>query len=198
MKDEHVLNFLFELGQLRRIKHEGWRMAGVENPESVAAHSLRAAQVGYVLAYLEKYPHPEEVATILVFHDIGETRIGDLHKVAARYVEVDEERAVREQLAHLDHLGEMIFASWHTMEAKTTIAGIIAKDADYLEQAITAKEYMEVGYPTTIDWIKNTRKRVQTQSAKRLIDKLLKAKTTDWWKDLKHFLTKTNNKKIWK
>ena len=31
--------------QLRRIKHEGWRLIGVDNPESVADHSLRAGKI---------------------------------------------------------------------------------------------------------------------------------------------------------
>ena len=50
---KNQINFLFELGQLKRVKHEGWRLVGVEHPESVAEHSLRAAQIGYVIAALE-------------------------------------------------------------------------------------------------------------------------------------------------
>lgn len=45
-----IITFIFELVQLRRIKHEGWRLVGIDNPESVAEHSLRAAQIGYILA----------------------------------------------------------------------------------------------------------------------------------------------------
>ncbi|MDI6721005.1 MAG: HD domain-containing protein [Candidatus Aenigmarchaeota archaeon] len=64
MENKDVLNFIFEMGQLRRIKHEGWRIAGVENPESVADHALRAAQIGFFLARLEGYDNPYEVCSI--------------------------------------------------------------------------------------------------------------------------------------
>ncbi|MGC9308938.1 MAG: HD domain-containing protein, partial [Thermoplasmatota archaeon] len=49
---EDSSQFIYELGMLRRIRREGWRLAGIE-PESVAAHSLRAAQIGYLLACME-------------------------------------------------------------------------------------------------------------------------------------------------
>ena len=105
-----ILNFFFELAQLRRIKHEGWRTIGVENPESVADHSLRAAQIGYFLAKEENYKNPQEIVTMLVFHDIGECRIGDIHKIANRYVEANEEQAVKDQIQNLGETGKELFS----------------------------------------------------------------------------------------
>lgn len=70
MTSKDILNFIFELGQLKRIKHEGWRLIGVKFPESVADHCLRAAQIGYILAKMEKYENPFEVCSMVVFHDI--------------------------------------------------------------------------------------------------------------------------------
>ncbi|MBM3204648.1 HD domain-containing protein [Candidatus Uhrbacteria bacterium] len=185
MTDKEILNFFFELGQLRRIKHEGWRLAGIEYPDSVAEHSLRAAQIGLVLAHLETYENPLEVCAMLVFHDIGECRIGDLHKVANRYVQVDEDRAVKEQLVSLGEVGESIYTLWKQVEHKDTRAGIIAKDADYVEQGILAKEYVERGYVSAEDWIKNTSRAVKTDSAKRLLAELPHTTSTDWWHGLK-------------
>jgi len=48
-----ITKFIFECFQLKRIKHEGWRIIGVENPDSVAAHSLSASQIAYILAQKE-------------------------------------------------------------------------------------------------------------------------------------------------
>ena len=42
---------------------------------------------------------------MLIFHDIGECRIGDIHRVANRYINSDEERAVKEQTEKLDKIG---------------------------------------------------------------------------------------------
>jgi len=184
MKLKQCVNFFFELGHLRRIKHEGWRFVGVESPESVADHSLRAAQIGYLLAGLEEYGNPEEVCTMLVFHDIGETRIGDIHKIANKYVQAEEEAAVEEQLRPLKELGREILRYWQEVESRSTVAGNIAKDADFLEQALSAKELTERGYPDAFEWIKNVEQALQTRFAKKLLDELKQCKSSEWWRDL--------------
>ncbi|MBR9681776.1 MAG: HD domain-containing protein [Candidatus Altiarchaeota archaeon] len=184
LKDKEVLNFLFETAMLRRIKHEGWRFAGVEFPDSVAEHSLRAAQIGYVLAHMEGYENPERVATMLIFHDLAESRTGDQHLIAKKYIKSDEEAALRDQVKHLGKLGENIIELWGQIERRDDMAGKIAKDADWLEQALTAKEYMEKGYKDAKIWIRNGRKLAHFKTTKRLMDKLLKMNSSDWCKDL--------------
>ena len=76
------------------------------------------------------------------------------HKVGRRYVQSDEEQAVLDQTAPLGEVG-----------------GKIAKDADLLEQAFAAKEYMEAGHAAANDWIINIRKVLYTKSAKQLLEK---------------------------
>lgn len=186
MDNKKLLNFFFELGQLKMVEHEGWRLAGINHPETVSAHSLRAAQIGYVLAKLENYANPAEVCSMLVFHDIAECRTGDIHKVANRYVTVDDHRAAEDQLSGLEEIGKDISALWHQVEDKSTAAGVIAKDADYLEQAITAKEYMEQGHAFAENWIDNVSKNyLKTFSAQKLLADLKKADSNDWWQGLK-------------
>lgn len=184
MDSKHIVNFFFELGQLKRIRHEGWRVAGVDDPGTVGAHALRAAQIGYVLAMLEGYENPQEVATMLVFHDIGECRIGDIHKIANRYVTANEEQAVLDQLRELEKLGEDIFKLWHEAEHDGSPAGIIAKDADVLEMVVTAKEYMEIGYAFAELWIKKAKENITTQSAKKLIEEIEKTSAFEWSRNL--------------
>ena len=180
MNNTDLLNFVFELGQLRRIKHEGWRVIGIENPESVAEHTLRAAQIGFILAKMEKYPYPDRVCTMVVFHDIGEARVGDIHKIAKRYIQVAEAQATQEQLEPLAKLGDEIFDLWNQVENQNTPAGILAKDADMLEQAVMAKEYLEKGYVGAQRWIDNISKALQTESAKELLSTLETVNSYDW------------------
>jgi putative hydrolases of HD superfamily len=184
MPNTPLIKFIFELAQLRRIKHEGFRLAGVDNPLSVADHSLRSAQIGYFLAKMEHYENPYEVVTMLVFHDIGECRTGDIHKVANRYLKADEESAVKDQVRPLED-GQELLELWKQTETRSSIPGVIAKDADYLEKAFTAKEYTETGYKSAEDWIKNVRKHLQTKSAKTLLEEMAKMTSTDWWDGLK-------------
>jgi len=49
----NIVDFIFELAQLKKIKRSGWLAANIDNPESVAEHSQRAAIVAYILAKLE-------------------------------------------------------------------------------------------------------------------------------------------------
>ncbi|NES87284.1 MAG: HD domain-containing protein [Moorea sp. SIO2B7] len=179
-KIKDILKFIFELGQLRRIKHEGWRLIGIQNPESVAEHTLRAAQIGFILAKMENYHNPYEVSTMIIFHDIGETRIGDLHKLAHKYITVDEERATEEQLEKIGEMGANILELWKQVENQNTQAGIIAKDADLLEQAFMAKEYLEKGYIAAKHWIENVAKALKTDSAKKLLTNLDQVNSYDW------------------
>lgn len=185
MQSKEILKFFFEMGQLSRVKREGWRLLGMETPESIADHSLRAAQIGWVLAKLEGYKDPNEVAAMLVFHDIGETRIGDIHKLANRYVTADETTAVREQVSRLGTAGDQILDLWHQIEDKSTEAGIIAKDADLLELAVRAREYMERGYADASEWFEAARQRLKTKSAKELLEQLPNVSSSSWWHGLK-------------
>jgi putative hydrolases of HD superfamily len=184
MNLKRIANFIFEVGHLKHIKHVGWRLAGVDAPGSVASHVLRAAQIGYVLARLEGNAHPERVCAMVVFHDNGETRVGDINKIANRYVDSDEERAVKEQLAPLEKIGADIFELWNAAEKRDTAEGKIAKDADLLEQAFAGKEYLELGHSSAIEWIINVEKQLQTNSAKKLLETMKQSTSTAWWKGL--------------
>jgi len=134
---------------------------------------------------MEGYPHPEEICAMLVFHDMGECRIGDIHKVGKRYTHTDETTVIKDQIKRLQDAGEKIFTLWKQMETRETPAGIIAKDADLLELAATACEYKAVGYHAAEDWLINTEKRLQTISAKKLFDALRKTDPASWWAGLK-------------
>lgn len=187
METKNIIKFIFELGQQRRVSHEGWKLLGIRHPDNVAEHSLRAAQIGYALAVMEGYDNPEEVCSMLVFHDMAECRVGDLHKVAARYVEADELRAAEDQTRELGEFGEKILDLWKQVEEKSTIAGIIAKDSDYLEAAVTGKEYIEQGHNFAQDWIDAVSKALKTESAKKLIIELQLTDSNEWWQGLKKY-----------
>ncbi len=49
MSFKKITNFIFELGHLRKLNTTGWSLAGVSTPPSIAEHTLRASQIGYIL-----------------------------------------------------------------------------------------------------------------------------------------------------
>ena len=47
---EAIAAFGYELGLLKRVRRTGWWHAGVRDPESVAEHTMRTAQLAALIA----------------------------------------------------------------------------------------------------------------------------------------------------
>jgi putative hydrolase of HD superfamily len=141
--------------------------------------------------------NPEKVAAMLIIHDNAETRVGDQNKVGARYFSIKEAEsaAFADQSKNLgDEIEKKFKKYFKEYEDRTTKEGIIAKDADWLETAFQAKEYLDTGHKLMINWINNVEKAVETKSAKMIIKEMKKTEFTDWWKGLK----KMTYKKLYK
>jgi putative hydrolase of HD superfamily len=198
MKDKNLVNFIYELNQLKRQYHSGALHAGVREPDYVAGHAWRASQIAYILAVMEGDANPETAAVITMVHDNAEARIGDLNKVNSHYL--DSEKA--ENQAFVDQtnsLGEKIAKKWQDYfkqySQRHTKEGIIARDADWLEQAFQAQEFMEIGYKQMDNWVKNVEKALETKSAKKLIKIMKKTSLADWWQSLETMTYKKLKKK---
>lgn len=187
MDIKKIVNFIFELSQLKRQRHSGFQLAGIKNPDTVAEHALRAAQIGYILAIMEG-ANAEKVACMLMIHDNAEARIGDINKVAARYI-TNKESEINAFAEQVESLGQIVKEKWlgyfQEQENRNTKEGIIAKDADWLEMAFQAKEYLDLGHASAIDWINSVENSVETESAKAIIKEMKETQFTDWWGGLK-------------
>src|SRR3989338_5577764 len=105
MKKDNLSNiakFMFEVGTLKRIKRGWQRHEGIPMPESVADHSHRTAVLGYILAKLEN-ADADKTIKMCLFHDVPESRMGDLDKVQQRYINQKEAevKVIEEQYAGL-------------------------------------------------------------------------------------------------
>ena len=159
----------------------------MHEPDSIADHTARAAIIGFVLAHYEA-ADPYRTSAMLLFHDIPECRVGDQHKVAARYIDRGdaEARAFQDQVAILpDKLRKKILELYEQSEQRTSLEGTVAKDADWLEMAITAREYIVRGYEGLEDWINNIREALETKTAQQWLELIATADPNDWWKGLK-------------
>ncbi len=170
---------------LKNVKRSGWWAAGIKDPETVAEHCHRASVIGYFLARLEN-ADSNKVLKMCIFHDIAEARINDVNKIGARYIDYKEaeKRAIEDQLASLpDNLSDELRSLLKEFHDGKTKEAVVAKDADWLECAIQAKEYMDSGYKLSKDWIDNVRNALKTKSARKLLDAVEKSES--WWKGLK-------------
>lgn len=187
MNYQSLCDYIFELGTLKKIRHCGTQLAGVFQPDSVAEHAYRAAMIGYILAKMEK-KNAEKVMLTCLIHDNAEARITDLHKVARRYIDTQkaEMKAFDEQSQRLpSEIGEIFRELFNEYEEKNSTESIIARDADMLETAFQAKEYLDLGYKACQDWINNVQKCLKTKSAKKLLQNMKKVEFTAWWRGLK-------------
>lgn len=178
---EDIAKFLYEMGQLKRVKRSGWWVAGIKDPESVAEHCHRTAIIGYVLANMEG-ADPGKTALICLFHDALEARINDMHKLGRKYSKFDKKLATTEQVSRLP-MGiskELLrlLLDGGSPEAK------IADDADNLECLVQAREYISQGYGNAQEWVDTSYAALKTKSAKKLAGACMRTEPNEWWQGL--------------
>jgi putative hydrolases of HD superfamily len=176
-----VVAFAYEMGVLKRLRRAGWWHVGVRDPESVAEHSLRVAQLAALIAS-EEGGDPARAAYLGMWHDSQETRIGDIPHSARPYVEVaGNERITADQTAALpDNAAKSIREAVLEYETAETIEARCAKDADRLECLMQAVEYREAGYQRVDGWIESSRARITTEFDGRLADAALQVSPLAW------------------
>lgn len=187
---QDIAKYLYEMGQLKRVKRSGWWMAGITDPESVAEHTFRTAIIGYVLASLEGVD-PYKVASMCLFHDTAESRINDPHRVVKHYVDVKrgESLAATEQIERLpDFVASTVALLQHDYEEKESLESRIAHDADALECLIQAREYQVQGYSEVQEWIDGSYAALKTDSARKIAEDCLRITPQEWWQGLKKIM----------
>ena len=183
---KELVKFLYEMGQLKRVKRSGWWAVGVKDPETVAEHSFRAIVIGKILAHLEKADE-DKVASMILYHDIPEARINDLHKVGALYLDkhVPEEKVLREQIKRLpESLHKEAESLFEEYTKRVTKEALVAKDADILELCLSVKEHQEQNYQGLESWFVNAEKQIKTETGKKIFRAIRITKSTSWWEDI--------------
>lgn len=184
---EEIARYIFEAGMLKRTARSGWWAEKVTHPESVADHAYRTGIIAFVLARMEGKDDESawKLCSAAVFHDMHETRLGDMNRITARYITVDRdlERSVWEE--QLQEMPDYVQSSIMRMFDLSNEEMAILKDADHLECAFQAKEYADIGYSGAKSWIENTGKRLVSKSAKMLHKQLGEQHSNSWWKGLK-------------
>lgn len=174
-----LVNFLFEVGMLKRTPRTGYQFLGT-GKESVAEHSFRAAVIGYLLSRQEKSADPFRTTLLCLFHDLHEARTGDHNYVNKRYVQVEEERAVRDLGRDLP-LGPELLELLTEFNAGESPEALISRDADQLDLIFSLKEQQDLGNRYAKDWIEYAVKRLRTEAAKEMARQILETDSTDWW-----------------
>lgn len=187
MNFSDIADYIFELGQLKRIPHIGWLHAGIKDPERVGEHVFRASQIAYMLADAEG-ADPMKTTLMTLIHDNGEARIGDHDLITRKYVDTQqaEQQAFHDQSKRLpEHIAPIWKDLFDEREAKETKEARCSLDADMLEQAFQAKEYIEQGYQHAQRWIDNIEAVLMTESAQKLLAEMKTKSFMDWSKAIR-------------
>ena len=148
---DRMADFLFEVGMLNKTPRTGYQFLG-SGKESVAEHILRTLFVGYTLCKMDNTLDENRVLKMCLFHDLPEARTGDMNYVNKKYVDVDEEKAVRE-LTEGTSFGNEIKEAIDEFNKKETREAQIAMDADQLALILQLKEYGDLGNKYAEEWI---------------------------------------------
>lgn len=176
-----IVSFIFEAGLLNRFKRSGLDFLGTGN-QNISSHSFRTAVISYILA--ERLNADSSKAVLLsLFHDIPETRTGDINYFQKKYVEKNEMKAVEDitkNIKELSSLPELIleFNNGSSIEAE------IARDADVLELVFTLKEELDNGNKQAEIWVNNTLKRLKLSDSIKIAETALSVKSYYWWMDI--------------
>ena len=178
---DSLASFAYELGLLKRIRRAGWWHAGVRDPESVAEHTMRAAQIAAIIA-AEEGADPYRASFLALWHDTQETRTGDLPHTATRYV--NKPQALQITADQTDALPDAsrdaIRHAVAEYEARDTPEAICARDADKLEMLLQAVEYRDIGVHRVDGWISSAQREFKTPTAHRIAEAALRISPLSW------------------
>ena len=141
---------LMALLQLKDVQRQGWVNAGVQSPESVAAHSWGMAVLALKLCPEEV--NLERVLKLCLVHDLPEVIVGDLTPQDDLSTKSADERAAMHVLA----------PEWVPLfdeyENQSSPEAIFVKSLDKLDMALQAKVYMAKSDLDLSEFIESARK----------------------------------------
>ncbi len=174
-----IVNFFFEAGMLSKTPRSGFQFLGT-GKQSVAEHSFRVAIIGFALARLEGDVDVFKVLQMSLFHDLPETRTGDLNYVNKHYVEAKENEAIEDLAATLP-FGREIEKILDELKRNNTKEAQLVHDADQIELILNLKEQLDLGNKYASRWIHFAKGRLKTDIGKKIADQITETDSTAWW-----------------
>ena len=128
--------------RLKHVPREGWKLRGLSDVESVAAHSWGVAWL--VLLYLPDNLCLERALRYAVIHDLAESTVGDITPhdgISREEKHLREEHALRELFAQLNRPD--LLQSWLDYEAQADPEAQFVRQLDRLDMGLQAIQYAE-------------------------------------------------------
>lgn len=174
-----IVDFMFEVGILAKTPRSGFHFLG-SGDQSVAEHINRVSFIGFTLGMMSPGVDVGKILKMCLLHDLHESRISDLNYVHQKYTERLEKKAL-EDLAGTLPFGNQVVELVEEYEKRESIESRLAKDADRIEWLISLKEQFDIGNSKASDWMENAIKRMDTDLAKEISNKIINTESDHWW-----------------
>jgi putative hydrolase of HD superfamily len=182
-----IVQFGFEAGFLKQLPRQGWLLAGVPSPESVADHSWRVGVLAYLIAHQEG-ANADHAAVLGMFHDFPEVRTGDVPSVGKPYVgTAPAHDVIADQTAVLPpklaaHIVGLVDEHEAAKTAAATPEARCSRDADKLDCLLQALTYGRAGNGQVGPWVSSMADAVVTGSGRALVEAALVSEPGAWWR----------------
>ena len=166
---EKDVKLLFEIGCFRYVVRT-WKRFMNPDVENCAEHTLRVMWVALTLAKHENNPNHEKIMKMALFHDMPESRTGDVDYISRQYTKRNETQAALDIFGQTIHSDEL--ALLEEYEKRESAEARIVKDADTIEVELELVELQHKGNPLGTIWNKDRRENVfpklYTKSAQKI------------------------------
>lgn len=195
-RDRNIVNFLFEVGTMRRLPRMHRQVLLSDDvTDTIASHSYRVSIIAWFLAKIENADAYKCLA-MGTFHDIAEARTGDHNWLHKKYVQTNEDEVLQDQLGELPFpdLKELM----NEYEKRESLESIITKQADLLDQILLLREYEWQGNKEAQIWLYGSERgkevghdkgqaqlsRLTLPSAIALGETMYEVTPSEWWANL--------------
>ena len=153
---------LLEMLELKQLSRTGWVRSGVENPESVAAHSWGMAVLALRLA--PKELNLERVLSLCLVHDLPEVRIGDLtpHDDTSNKAELEHKA--------MSDMAPQWLSLFNEYEAGETAEAKFVKQIDKLDMGLQAIMYQTKQDIALEEFIVSAKSKITNKNLLRFLD----------------------------
>ena len=153
---------LLEMLELKQLSRTGWVRSGVENPESVAAHSWGMAVLALRLA--PKELNLERVLSLCLVHDLPEVRIGDLtpHDDTSNKAELERKA--------MSDMAPQWLSLFEEYEAGETAEAQFVKQIDKLDMGLQAIMYQTKQDIALEEFITSAKSKITNKNLLRFLD----------------------------
>jgi 5'-deoxynucleotidase YfbR-like HD superfamily hydrolase len=176
------INFLFEMGNIRLIDRM-WSRFLKHSFANVAEHHFRVFWIAMTIAAHEKNVDTGKIAKMVLVHDIGESRTGEVDYISRQYADRQEQLAMQDILAGTA-VEKEFYALWEEYEKRECLEAKIVKDADNLDVDFELSEQTAMGSTLQGHWQEMRQsvadRKLYTPTAKRMFEQLKTANPHDW------------------